>query len=60
MTCLHCQEDQKIWDLMAGKRKSVDLDASLEAFKTYCEKHRLKTITSFKESGWDTKKLEAV
>lgn len=39
-TCLHCQEDKKIWELMAGKRKSVDLDGSREAAKTYCDRHR--------------------
>lgn len=41
-TCLHCREDKLIWDVMAGKRRSVDLDGSLNATLTYCEKHKAK------------------
>lgn len=36
MTCKRCIEHQGLRDLWAGKRKSVDLDGSREAYNSYC------------------------
>lgn len=40
--CLRCKERTMIRDLMLHKRKSVDLDGSREAARTYCSACRMR------------------